>query len=92
MFQKQQCDRFIPIRTGRDTPFEATYSADKRAEPSTAYSRILSPSTSKYLKFATNSAEKAETLSQFVCESLKKKELCFGKKETRKAVRILDAP
>jgi hypothetical protein len=92
MFQKQQCDRFSPIRNGRDGAFEMTFSADKYTEPSTAYSRILSPSTSKYLKFATSSAEKAETLSQFVFESLSKKELRLGKKETRKAVRILDAP
>jgi hypothetical protein len=91
MFQKQQCDRFIPIRSSRETAFDVSYSADKRTEPSTAYSRILSPSTSKYLKFAASSAEKAETLTQFVFESLKKN-LRLGKKETRKAVRILDAP
>jgi hypothetical protein len=91
MLQKQQCDRFIPIRNGRESTFEITFSADKRTEPSTAYSRILSPSTSKYLKFASSSAKKTETLTQFVFESLKK-ELRFGKKETRKAVRILDAP
>lgn len=73
MLQKQPCDRFIPIRQAREGAYDHTYSAEKRTETSTNYSKILSPESSKYLKFATTSVERSETLTDFLFKSLPKK-------------------
>ncbi len=43
MTQIRQCDRFIPIRAGRDALIDPSYSADKLTQASTNYSRILTP-------------------------------------------------
>lgn len=53
MMRTRQYDRFIPIRGGRDILIDPSFSADKLTEASTNYSRILTPSSTKYLKFST---------------------------------------
>ncbi len=92
MILRKHYDRFIPIRTHRELSHEAIHSADKRTETSTNYSRILSPQSSKYLKFATPNKSKVQSLTDFIFKSLTKKDRAVKRKQTRKATKILDAP
>lgn len=80
MILRKHYDRFIPIRSHREPTQESIHSADKRTDTSTNYSRILSPESSKYLKFATPNKSKVESLTDFIFKSLTKKDKAIRRK------------
>lgn len=80
-------DRFIPIRMQQCE----TLSADKFDDLNTNYSKIISPEKFRCLKFSCKSAEKKESVVEFIHKSIKKRKSNPISRSV-KAYKILDAP